>query len=348
MEKGALRRLLSRRPKWLLGVFLFVLGGTAGFFTNLLLNAPEPKPMLEQHTGQYGFINPLLECENSETFIRRELSQFREIIEDKVEETIEEGKAESIAVYFRDLNNGPFFDVEGGEEFLDVEGGEKFVPGSILKIPIMMAYLKQAEVDPSVLDRKIKFETSLPANQYVSPSENLQSGQSYSVKELIYRMVVYSDNNATWLLDSNDTIGYKRRVYNDLGLPVPGDISGREYTLDIVDSAAFLRVLFNASYLTKDASVLALSILSRTEFIGGLVAGVPPDVPVAHKFAEHGSDGGKQFHDCGIVYYPDYPYLLCVMTKGKNYPALIATIAEVSRLTYEEVDRQMKAAPSKN
>jgi hypothetical protein len=44
----------------------------------------------------------------------------------------------------------------------------------------------------------------------------------------------------------------------------------------------------------------------------------------------------EEFHDCGIV-YSGTPYLLCVMTKGKNYNDLQEAIRKISALTYEEV-----------
>jgi hypothetical protein len=65
-------------------------------------------------------------------------------------------------------------------------------------------------------------------------------------------------------------------------------------------------------------------------------------VPVAHKFAERSDPqtGEKQLHDCGIVYYPRHPYLLCVMTKGPGFEGLAGVVARVSRMVYSEVDAQ--------
>jgi hypothetical protein len=85
----------------------------------------------------------------------------------------------------------------------------------------------------------------------------------------------------------------------------------------------------------------ALSYLAETTFDKGLVAGVPEAVAVAHKFGEAGrEDGSLQFHDCGIVYYPGRPYILCVMTRGGSFEPLYAAVADISRTVYEEVRRQ--------
>jgi hypothetical protein len=50
---------------------------------------------------------------------------------------------------------------------------------------------------------------------------------------------------------------------------------------------------------------------------------------------------GGQLHDCGIVYYPHKPYLLCVMTRGKSSDDNSKMIAEISKLVYREVDTQL-------
>jgi hypothetical protein len=84
----------------------------------------------------------------------------------------------------------------------------------------------------------------------------------------------------------------------------------------------------------------ALAYLARTDYRKGLVAGVPPTIAVAHKFGLRRMNEMKQLHDCGIVYYPDHPYLLCVMTSGPVPDYLDTTIADISRFIFEAVDRQ--------
>jgi hypothetical protein len=47
-----------------------------------------------------------------------------------------------------------------------------------------------------------------------------------------------------------------------------------------------------------------------------------------------------QLHECGIVYFPDHPYLLGIMTRGKDYDVMLTTIRGLSRLIYNEVRQQ--------
>lgn len=286
----------------------------------------------ERRVGQYEFINPLLECEGPEELKGREMAPLKDKIDALINEEIKENKAKDVSVYFREMNGGQWFGI-----------GDKghFPPGSLLTMPVLIGYLKQAEAEPGILQRKIKFDRRLqPYFHYINPSKTMEFGKSYTIEELIHRMIVYSDDDAAHLLIQHDDAKIYELVFKDLGLTTPTE-SG-EYSISAHDYASFFRVLFNASYLNAEMSNLALKILNNADFNKGIVLGVPSNVPVAQKFGELATKDYKQFHDCGIVYYPGYPYMLCVMTRGADYEGLASVIGEISRLTYDEVDRQMQ------
>ena len=334
MREAVKRQITAKRAGL---VIVFIAGLFAGWMLRFLL--PEELPAmkkLEKHTGQFLFINPLLECESGEQYLSRGLKLFKGRVVELVDKKISEGKAEKIAVYFRDLNNGPFFQINRDEYFF---------PGSLLKIPILMGYLRQAEFNPLIFEKKIRFDgASFGVVQHIRPPEELMPGGSYSVRELLYRMIAYSDNYSARMLVESDAFDLRIKIYSDLGIALPEENAGM-FTMNIKDDASFFRVLFNASYLSKDMSNSALELMSQSAFRDGLVKGVPANVTVSHKFGERDDGNVKQFHDCGIIYYPNYPYLLCVMTKGKDFDDLISVIEDVSKLTYEEVDSQMRLNP---
>ena len=84
-------------------------------------------------------------------------------------------------------------------------------------------------------------------------------------------------------------------------------------------------------------------MLSEVKFNKGILNGVPENILVAHKFGEMQTvEGERQFHDCGIVYYPKHPYLLCVMTRGQNWDELSSTIGETSKEIYTDIDQRYK------
>lgn len=111
----------------------------------------------------------------------------------------------------------------------------------------------------------------------------------------------------------------------------------REMT--IKEYAGFFQILYNATYLNRTSSNIALEMLSRTTQHNALRAGVPQDIVVSHKFGEFVSLDQKDFiyNDCGIIYYTKNPYLLCISTVGKSFPVQIESIKNISSFVFDEV-----------
>lgn len=323
------------------GFFLVLLLGVAlGYAArDAVLNESSRHAFVERREGALNLINPLLECDIAGNVLKnRELRPFQKKIETFLNSRMDRRWAASVSIYFRELNDGLWFSI--------VET-QKFVPASLRKVPLMIALLKRAESEKgagkNLLDREVAFALSRDynADQNIRPSRVMVPGHSYTVKDLIYRMIVYSDNNAFRLLTTVVDPLDLDNVYATLRLQNPGAAQDDDF-LSVQTYASFFRVLYNATYLGKEASDWALDVMAKSEFRAGLIEGVPPGIMVSHKFGEHSDarDGTVQLHDCGIVYYPEHPYMLCVMSKGTNFEFLDDVIREVSRITFSEVDAQ--------
>ena len=150
----------------------------------------------------------------------------------------------------------------------------------------------------------------------------------------------YADHQALVLLHQRLPKSYQVELYTLLGVD-PKLITDPTARLTIRQYSIFFRILFNASFLSRTNSEYALKLLSESSFEQGVRKGVPLDVAVSHKFGERKTSGDlQQFHDCGIVYYPQHPYLLCVMTRGQDVTKLIDSIYKTSEFVYEKIDSQ--------
>ena len=188
--------------------------------------------------GNYSYINPLLECEVAEGSIDARKENFHQELEDFVTTTKEKRHLTEVAVYFRDLNNGPAFGVD--------EGGE-FFPASLLKVPVMMAYYHLAERNPSIMNTLIDFkqERYFGIDPTIIPREKLVVGQSYTVEELIRRMIVYSDNQAITLLSERLPLVVLQDLFKIIG--VGEDV--------LVDSESKLTVKEYADFSVSSSTV---------------------------------------------------------------------------------------------
>jgi beta-lactamase class A len=246
------------------------------------------------------------------------------------------GSVKNVAVYFRDLNHGPIFGINELDDY---------APASLLKLPLALAYMNMEGTYPGLLEKKIGYSgTTTPlVVQTFPPAVSIESGHFYSIKDLIFNTLVYSDNTSYSVLGNyfeNDIPNGNQllyQTYQDLGILAPQETL--DQNISVHSYASLFRNLYNASYLDPKPSEEVLSWLTQSTFKLGLVAGVPPGIKIAHKFGEFTFPNNlNQLHDCGIIYYPGSPYLLCVMTRGTDWSALEKTIQTISAMTYKEVD----------
>lgn len=237
---------------------------------------------------------------------------------------------QTISIYFRDLKTGIWAGV--GED-------TEYDPASLLKVPVMIAWYKKAEENPNVL-----YKTLLYTGHDLDSS--LQTGGTYTVRDLIKIMITKSDNAAKDLLLSELDDATINSVFSDLGIETWGSEPGSSEHISPAIYSRFLRILYNASYINRDYSQEALELLSHTDFNAGIVAGVPEGTTVAHKYGSYGSEEERvvELHDCGIVYHPTHPYLLCVMTRGTvgvGASTLENVIKTTSETIYKLVDQEL-------
>lgn len=295
---------------------------------------------LTQNNLDYKFIKPLLDVE----FVSQEdsLGQFpqQRKIKGLIEEEIAKYNDVKVGFYFNDLANAGWF---------GVNEDEKFIPASLLKMPMLIAYYKLRENETDLFEKQIAYQgKDFNIDRNTTEASNIQPGNTYSVQNLLRTMIVDSDNNALELLYEFRKDALKD-VFEDLQVPLPNsrsDIATEDF-LSPKEMAKFYLVLYHGSYLRKVDSDEALQLLSEVKYKDGLVAGVPSDVVVSHKYGERkftiaNGDIHNEFHDCGIIYNANNPYKLCVMTKGKDLDIDTSSkiISSLSKIVYENIQNE--------
>jgi beta-lactamase class A len=303
------------------------------------LIAAQTKPV-HSSSVDYKFINPLLGYDTAKATEFGEYQDLQDKLQKKVDSELSNSAITKFSVYFRDLSRG---------RWLGVNEDEQFSPASLLKVPLMMAYYRVSESNPDILNKSIKFVGGSDINsiETIKGSQHIQVGTSYTVDELINYMIIYSDNDALALLYNNIDPKDLTKFYNDFGILLPDVEGSPQDFISPKTYGLFFRVLYGATYLNRLDSEKALELLAKVEYTNGLVAGIPINVDTAHKFGEYGSVVGgqivsRELHDCGIVFYPNHPYLLCVMTKGADLNNLQRIIKETSQIVYDAMKKTYK------
>lgn len=279
----------------------------------------------------FEYINPLIGCTELDFVMPQNMIDLKDTLEQVKDTAVKDGKIDTASIYFRDLNNGPW---------IEINPQQKYEPASMFKLPTLLVLYKTAESNPSILEEVVK-NTKKPEvsriTQNIKPKQTLEPDKEYKVGELVERMIEYSDNEAHDLLEN----------YIEKNFPGSTDNIFRVFGINLEDSldrdiigpkqySSFYRSLYNASYLNEEYSTRALELLTKSEFKDGLFSGVPENIKVAHKFGERGyiNTSNKQLHDCGIVYAKGKPYILCVMTKGEDFVKQTNFIKKVSETVY--------------
>ena len=235
----------------------------------------------------------------------------------------------AVSVYIKDLNDA---------SWMSIDGDQAYLPGSLIKVPIMIYFLKQEEEHPGTLKTTMLFEKPkhyFPSQEY--KGDSILPGREYKISELLRYMIVESDNNATNLLSRRIKPDQFRKLFTDLEIP-PDEINDVNYEISPREYSKFFRVLYNATYLDPALSEYGLNLLSECRFKDGIAKKLPPGTIVAGKFGERGINEVMDFSESAIVYKGNNPYSLTIMTKGTSVEQQTELISELS----EEVYRSFK------
>jgi beta-lactamase class A len=211
-------------------------------------------------------------------------------------------------------------------EALSIRGAETFPSASLIKVAVLVTLLGEVERGSIALDEPI----TMIARDRVPGSgvmQHLHPGVTLTVEDVARLMIVISDNTATNLLLDKLNIRTVWTAMEALGLPhtkihsktwlrqtsVAMDSSVR-YGLGVTtpdETVELFALLHRGRAVSPAMDSLALAILRDTEDDVKLTRWLPAGTAVAHKTGEV----DRSRNACGIVYGPDAPVAVCVMTR---------------------------------
>jgi len=275
----------------------------------------------------YKYIQPLVNYEKS--CEAESLQPVRQEMEQTIENYKQSGVLSTASVYLRVFGQG---------DWVCINDAENYRPGSLLKVPELITFLRWNEKHPGYLNKVLTYSQPFISNKHTNfNSKSIELGKSYTIRELLKYMIEYSDNNATILLNNNMDAKEFKNTFTELGFKEP-DMAASDYPINIKDYSLFFASLYNAGLLTIDDSEFAMELLSHSDFKDGLVGGLPDSASISHKFGEAGDDNMHELHECGIIYSGNKRYEITVMTKGKDFSKLSDVIKNISKIAYNKLN----------
>lgn len=255
-----------------------------------------------------------------------ELGELKAAFQQTISTSIAQGGVVNASVYYRKLNSG---------KWLSINGDQQFSVASIMKILTLMYHLRAEENKPGWLNQKMLVASNLTGNNIQSTTDkHSKIGSTYTIKQLIDFMILYSDNNATAHLNSLMDYDLYTDLMRDISIPIP-EKNQNDYTLTSEQTSRFLRVLYNASVLSSKYSEMALKTLTESTYNRGLIRNVKNDVTVAHKFGERFLPNENQLHETAIFYSNNEPYVITVMTTGSDTASEADLLGKIGAIAFD-------------
>jgi hypothetical protein len=328
----------AAEPKWLLVLAFFIAGGLFGGLGIYLSTAALTPKTTGVHFASKDtpLINPTLALDQG---AQQNFSTVSNDLQLKVAGIVaqaEKGKdVQEASVYFQDLDAGTW---------LALNSNMTFSPGKLLKIPILISYYKLAESDSGVLEKSLQVPDSLVKTEDLYSSiqgQGLVPGGSYTINDLLERMVTESDDNAAILLFQNINKNSLNEIFSELGIDFTEDIGTRDF-ISLKRYSLFFRLLYRASYLTPEYSQKALDLLAKNASQSLLEVSLPQALTFVNRTgARNYSKNNVNYvetYECDIVYFKNHhDYLLCAAADAKSLDATKTLFDSIGKAIYSDM-----------
>jgi len=284
----------ARHMTWVWCFLIFVLT-IANIYQYIAFVQPNSK---EADFAKYPFIDPSRHIIKQEHFLTT-VQPLRDYLKNLVET---ETNAD-ISIYYEFLNTGAN---------ISINPDDRYYPASLIKLPIAIVAMKKVQDGEWRLDSELVLMTEDINEEFGDIYTKYSVGDRITVEEVIKWSLMKSDNTAHDMLFRNTTTDERVAFIDDIGLY---ELFDQDFSVTTKEYARIFRSLYTASYLNREYSQKVLEWLTQAEFKDYLSYGLGPEAKFAHKYGIHVSN--NIFADAGIVYYPNRPYLLVVIIKGK-------------------------------
>jgi len=217
------------------------------------------------------------------------------------------GKVTSVSVYYRNLKDA---------SWMSINGQEDYSVDKMLKVPVMICFLKQEEEHPGTLNQALSFNNGV-----------------VKISGLIRSMIVESDDKAGEILRKNLKPGSLQSLFSELQIPFSG--TGDECVITPKNYSKFLRILFSTTYLSKELSEYALDLLSKSGNGGSLSKSLSSGITIAGRRTVDQDKNNTELSESSIVYEKSRPYLLTVMTRGSDPKTQSELIDKIATQVYK-------------
>lgn len=330
----------NKTPKIMLrkrnvAIFSFVIGIAATvlifkFGDNSFATAANEVPVKTlpfeiKRLGGFNNIRPIISVEVKEE--SQNLQDTKLAITSLIDSLKQVGAIDETSVYFKRTATG---------DWISVNDQSRYHPASLMKVPLMIAWLKMAEANPGALEQYLDYkldDSKLPKGQYFK-SASIEDDKKYTVHDLIFYMIANSDNRATYALQQFADVKIASMMFNELGLP-PLKLEDPNYLLSASEYSTFIKAIFNSTFNSPEYSEYAAEMMANSTFKEGFAKGFPAGTKMWHKFGEWSFAGKpEELHQSGVVFIGKEPYILTVMTRGKGLDNLAKIIEMVSKRVY--------------
>ncbi|MET0779789.1 MAG: serine hydrolase [Candidatus Saccharimonadales bacterium] len=217
-----------------------------------------------------------------------------------------------------------------------VGSDDQLVAASLIKVPLSMNLYRAAELGRVNLDKTVAITSSEIDNAYGDLWQK-GAGTKITLREAAQLALTESDNTAAHVIFDNVKGALSADEESMARLDVDQNMEAGQAVINAKSYASVLKSLYFSSYLEKTDSQQLLSYLTKSTATNRLAKNLPASVPVAHKVGVNNANWAES--DCGIVYVPKRPYVICVMV-GLHEDQADKFIADVSKIVYDFVSRQ--------
>ena len=238
-----------------------------------------------------------------------------------------------VAIYIKDLKTGRVW---------THNPDDLFPAASLIKVPILIATFYKLREGGLSLDDRLKV-TRLNRRGGSGSLKWQADGYTLTLRDVLYHMIMESDNTATQMVLERIGIGYVQQQFPRMGLLYTGiyeegmSIKGGRVAHENYTTAREMDMLFEKIYrgeaVDKTSSDIMMEILKKPKAVASrLQKGMPSGWEIAHKTGLL----RQACHDSAIFFTPNGDYAITVLTgQNASYGQAKDFITKIAHVTFE-------------